>query len=362
MQLAVVAHVRHVHTPYDFLLKAEDWVTARDIVLPQVIDRLKMWRDDFQQDFAEIEEIFQEVIVLDDDEGEDGRGIPQASTVDNSSTAPKSMANKTKSVIPQARQKRRSPSIEFVREQPAAVDYNLARNNQHHQEPRLLDHFNQAEQWISGQSVYPTVERQPDENSRHEWYNGATRRQWPRTRSISPELPGGPKKKALAERRRNRSPLRPHGSAAGVPSTDDLVHPSRAPHVTRPLASWPHEPIRQGPAHDFGIPENTGHIMPHPFAPDMATGGLALRYPMHNPPSQPEHRAAPEQQIPQQGIWHSNQFPVDPFQRIQHHPLQSTGLPNNGYNGFPLNHGQNSRKKKAPGPSLTRSGLVFRNR
>ena len=68
MQLAVVAHIRHIYTNYDTLLKVGSWQDAREQVEKACLDQLVQWRNDDDDDPNAMEEILREVIILDDDE------------------------------------------------------------------------------------------------------------------------------------------------------------------------------------------------------------------------------------------------------------------------------------------------------
>ena len=69
-QLAVTAHIRHVYTDYDQLLKSVKWVEARRLVEQHCLDVLVQWRGDDDDD-GEIDDILQEVIVIPDDDDDD---------------------------------------------------------------------------------------------------------------------------------------------------------------------------------------------------------------------------------------------------------------------------------------------------
>ncbi len=71
VQLAVVAHIRHVYTDYDKLLKTGTYQNARAAVEKPCLDLLAQWRsDDDDDDPNAMEEILREVIVIDDDDDE----------------------------------------------------------------------------------------------------------------------------------------------------------------------------------------------------------------------------------------------------------------------------------------------------
>ncbi|KAL5118131.1 hypothetical protein ACEQ8H_003966 [Pleosporales sp. CAS-2024a] len=68
VQLAVVAHIRHVYTDYDKILKTGTWALARQSVEHVSLAKLIEWRDEAGEPSNEIEDTFREVIVLDDDD------------------------------------------------------------------------------------------------------------------------------------------------------------------------------------------------------------------------------------------------------------------------------------------------------
>ena len=69
-QLAVIAHIRHVYTDYDRLLKRQPWPEARALVEQPTLDKLIQWRGD-EDDAEEMDEILREVIVIPDDDDEE---------------------------------------------------------------------------------------------------------------------------------------------------------------------------------------------------------------------------------------------------------------------------------------------------
>lgn len=73
-QLAVVAHIRHVYTDYDRLLKTTSFHEARSIVEEPTLARLVEWRGDDENGKTVLEDVFREVIVISDDEDSDTEG------------------------------------------------------------------------------------------------------------------------------------------------------------------------------------------------------------------------------------------------------------------------------------------------
>ncbi|KAL8999442.1 MAG: hypothetical protein Q9169_001756 [Polycauliona sp. 2 TL-2023] len=84
VHLAVGAHIRHMYTDYDSLLKEHklNWLTARAMVQPLTLDKIIEWRDEKDEPDA-VEDILREVIVIPDDE-EDESEHEQVSARQNS--------------------------------------------------------------------------------------------------------------------------------------------------------------------------------------------------------------------------------------------------------------------------------------
>ena len=79
VHLAVGAHIRHMYTDYDSLLRTHkhNWLDARAMVQPVTLDKIIEWRDEKDEPDA-VEDILREVIVIPDDE-EDESDDDQAS-------------------------------------------------------------------------------------------------------------------------------------------------------------------------------------------------------------------------------------------------------------------------------------------
>ncbi|KAJ5772826.1 hypothetical protein N7457_007722 [Penicillium paradoxum] len=67
-QLAVVAHVRHVYTDYDRLLKLTSFHEARGNVEHTTLAKVIEWRGDDENGQTVLEDVFREVIVISDDD------------------------------------------------------------------------------------------------------------------------------------------------------------------------------------------------------------------------------------------------------------------------------------------------------
>lgn len=67
-QLAVVAHIRHVYTDYDKLLRSGGYHDARGIVEVPTLDKLIKWRGDDENGTKLLEDVIREVVVISDGE------------------------------------------------------------------------------------------------------------------------------------------------------------------------------------------------------------------------------------------------------------------------------------------------------
>jgi hypothetical protein len=70
-QLAVIAHIRHVYTDYDKLLRQTQYRDARNIVEKPSLRKLVEWRGDDENGKQVLEDVFREVVVISDDDESD---------------------------------------------------------------------------------------------------------------------------------------------------------------------------------------------------------------------------------------------------------------------------------------------------
>jgi hypothetical protein len=70
-QLAVIAHIRHVYTDYDKLLRQTQYRDARNIVEKPSLRKLVEWRGDDENGKQVLEDVFREVVVISDDDDSD---------------------------------------------------------------------------------------------------------------------------------------------------------------------------------------------------------------------------------------------------------------------------------------------------
>ena len=102
----MVAHIRHIYTDYDLLLRTNDYLVARRKVEQPCLDVLTQWREDEEDDPDAMEDILREVIVIpDDDDGnvDDVEGL-------NLTVDPGRFARSCS----QSRSRSRENSVEFV--------------------------------------------------------------------------------------------------------------------------------------------------------------------------------------------------------------------------------------------------------
>jgi len=71
VQLATGAHIRHVYTEYDKLLRLMTWADARREVESRCLEKIVEWRGDLEENDDEVEEILRETIILDDETDEE---------------------------------------------------------------------------------------------------------------------------------------------------------------------------------------------------------------------------------------------------------------------------------------------------
>ena len=68
-QLAVVAHIRHIYTDYDKLLRKVPWLSARQLIEEKTLEKLVQWRGENNDEPDVMEDILREVIVIPEDDG-----------------------------------------------------------------------------------------------------------------------------------------------------------------------------------------------------------------------------------------------------------------------------------------------------
>ena len=71
VQLAVVAHIRHMYTNYEHLLKEVPWQAARALVESKTLTKVAEWRGEDDEDPDAIEDTLREIIVISEDEDDE---------------------------------------------------------------------------------------------------------------------------------------------------------------------------------------------------------------------------------------------------------------------------------------------------
>ncbi|KAH6688309.1 hypothetical protein F5X68DRAFT_275230 [Plectosphaerella plurivora] len=124
VQLAVLAHIRHNHTRYDYLLKETTWSNARRVTEEVCLDFLVKWRGDDESGKDQLDEIIREVVVLSDSDDSDD---------DEDSTSDIEGAVPSRDISMQARTP--APFIPGLPSGPAAVPYQDG-----HRQPQAAAH------------------------------------------------------------------------------------------------------------------------------------------------------------------------------------------------------------------------------
>lgn len=123
VQLAVVAHIRHVYTNYDRLLRTGTYHAARAQIEQKCLDQLVQWRGDGEDGTNDMEEILREVIVISDDEDDDADSMTNGSLVRRDSSveiiSSHALANDVQ--VRPVDYRYEPAAIDY--EQPSALDY-----------------------------------------------------------------------------------------------------------------------------------------------------------------------------------------------------------------------------------------------
>ena len=127
---------------------------------------MRKWRGEDQDDFSELEEIFREVIVLDDDEGLDENGESTTSTPSPDTAEDTNGVEDRRNGTPRAHPEQRSPSIEILTVRPVPNTHKgddlLGRSLPRRCLRRIQCQGLGPAQ--PGQEVYPTIENESDTN------------------------------------------------------------------------------------------------------------------------------------------------------------------------------------------------------
>ncbi|KAI9753462.1 MAG: hypothetical protein M4579_005146 [Chaenotheca gracillima] len=142
VQLAVLAHIRHVYTKYDKVIKHGNFHEARKQVAQSCADKLLEWRgDDEDGKFsASNEEILREVIVISDDEDdEDGGDQGGYDIEDDDSSSDESIG--------------RNSSVEMIDSQPIVQELRERPPGNHHGPETLEDAIGDDQPYITDPSL-----------------------------------------------------------------------------------------------------------------------------------------------------------------------------------------------------------------
>ena len=203
VQLAVVAHIRHMYTGYDKLLKEVPWQAARSLVEKQTLTKLAEWRGEDEGDSNAIEEILREVIVISDDEDDNDGGNDEQSQSSDTRRFSRLYGRDSVEVVT------RDTAPQAVQLQ--TIDFSRREDERHVATPVIED---EARYSFIGQGQYSIAARDPERIQRDE----ARRLQvWQEARNLTRHRPIDRQDVVM----RGQSPP-PRGSRYQQPHSRDL--------------------------------------------------------------------------------------------------------------------------------------------
>lgn len=247
-QLAVVAHVRHVYTDYDRLLKQGSFHEARTAVELPTLSKVIAWRGDDENGRTILEDVFREVIVISDDDDSD---IEEESTATGN----------------------RDLSVEIVRSN--AKDHQIQTQPLRGDRQNLDPALDLSEEAPPGFRVVTTVPatRAVDRRgfSRYQAWNRALTRYRAEVQNTEQPRLGDSSKDKPSPRLPNRPPA--SQEIAEPPRTGDVaLHPMEPP--TRIAQAPPYEaPFPQRPPSGIShmnVTDRRSHLDPQPAYPQSA--------------------------------------------------------------------------------------------
>lgn len=167
-QLAVVAHIRHVYTDYDRLLKTTSFHEARTNVEHPTLAKVIQWRGDDENGETVLEDVFREVIVISDDEDSESEedavstSGPQNTSVEILRSDARTHALPTQSnAYPQGHTRDPSeeapPGFRFVARVPANNPINRRGFNRYQAWNRAIKEYREGGAQSTEQSRFPGV-------------------------------------------------------------------------------------------------------------------------------------------------------------------------------------------------------------
>lgn len=158
VQLAVLAHIRHVHTRYDQILREVEWKVARKAVEKQCLDILVKWRGDEETGRDQLGDILREVVVISDadddsDSGEsededssDGDSVIEVQDVARVSTVPELMDQSPKqNVLLHSRKRKGKPRAKPNRISKTQWTGHSKKNSVSHRDKRGFNRYEAAQ-------------------------------------------------------------------------------------------------------------------------------------------------------------------------------------------------------------------------
>ncbi|CAG8885755.1 unnamed protein product [Penicillium egyptiacum] len=150
VQLAVVAHVRHVYTDYDRLLKTTSFHEARGVVEHTTLAKVIEWRGDDENGQTVLEDVFREVIVISDDEDSESEEDTAASA-DHQNTSVEILRSDTRANplgrgLPRELSEEAPPGFRFVTRAPATDTINRRGFNRYKAWTRAVKEYREGMQ------------------------------------------------------------------------------------------------------------------------------------------------------------------------------------------------------------------------
>ncbi len=103
-QLATNAHIRHIHTNYDKLLREYEYLDCRKAVEPICLEKIMEWRGDEETGRDQLDEILREIVVIPDSDDEDDelQFLGQVHNIPSRTPSPPKPASPSQRLVPYA--------------------------------------------------------------------------------------------------------------------------------------------------------------------------------------------------------------------------------------------------------------------
>ncbi|KAJ6088293.1 hypothetical protein N7486_009554 [Penicillium sp. IBT 16267x] len=208
-QLAVVAHIRHLYTDYDRLLRQGSFQEARSAVEQPTLAKVVAWRGDDENGETVLEDVFREVIVISDDE--DSEIEEESTTTDTRDYSVEILSNPART--------------HEIQTQPISADYVTS------QDPtrELSEEAPPGFRIIPEMPAQKTIDRrgfsryQAWNRALHRYRAGVQRTEQPRPGDVSPEQQSPLYAKRPAVTQENSEPIRRREIPNSMESTPRVI-------------------------------------------------------------------------------------------------------------------------------------------